>query len=115
MMKRVFWTSTGYVLGLGSSVWVQRRVRRTVQRYTPEQMLQQVADRTRDLTDRARQTVIDLREAATEGRAAMRESEIELHAEFGDRRPRHGGQARSMRDARPSPGATDAPLRPRQR
>ena len=113
-MKRVFWMSTGYALGLGSSLWVQRRVRRTVERYAPEQLRQQLVDRTRDLTDRARQTVIDLREAATEGRAAMRESEIELNAEFG-RRPRHSGQPRSMDDPRPSAGATRSPSRPRLR
>jgi uncharacterized coiled-coil DUF342 family protein len=93
-MKRVFWAGTGYLVGLGSSVWVQRRVRRTVDRYTPEQVRQhvgqqvrtqaeQVADRTRDLADRARQTVVDLREAAIEGRDAMRESEASLRAEFG--------------------------------
>jgi len=113
MMKRVFWTSTGYVLGLGSSVWVQRRVRRTVERYTPEQMRRQVADRTRDMTDRARRAVIDLREAAIEGREAMRDSEMSLNAEF-DRRPRHSGQPRSMDDERRSPGPRQAPLRPRQ-
>ena len=129
MMKRALWASTGYVLGLGSSIWVQRRVRRTIGRYTPEQMHRQLVDRSRDLTDRARQTVVDLREAATEGRAAMRESEIELHAEFGDRRPPHReqtrsraragqagtGQARSRSGQARSAGPDHAPLRPRRR
>jgi len=101
-MKRVFWASTGYALGLGSSLYVQRRVRLAVDRYTPEEVRRQVADRTRDLADRARRTAIDLREAAIEGRVAMRESESELRAEFDRPDSRHAGPARAMGGTRAS-------------
>ena len=101
-MKRVFWASTGYALGLGSSLYVQRRIRRTVERYTPEEVRRQMADRTRDLADRARRTVVDLREAAIEGRMAMRESESALRAEFDRPTTRHVGSARAIGGLRPS-------------
>jgi hypothetical protein len=82
-MKRIIWAFNGYVLGLCTSLWVQRRLRRTADRFTPEEIRRQMTERTRDIADLARRTVIDLRDAATEGRAAMRASELELEAEFG--------------------------------
>ena len=82
-MKRIIWAFNGYVMGLCTSVWFQRRLRRTADRFTPEEIRRQMTDRTRDIADLARRTVIDLREAASEGRAAMRDSELELRAEFG--------------------------------
>ncbi|NIR37937.1 MAG: hypothetical protein GWN79_13235 [Actinobacteria bacterium] len=81
-MKRTFWAGVGYTLGLGSSFWVQRRVRRTVERYTPEQVRIDLAVRGRRVADRARDVVVDLREAAQEGAAAMRREELHLRQEF---------------------------------
>lgn len=81
-MKRTFWAGVGYSLGLGSSIYLQRRVRRTVERYTPEQVRQDLAVRSRQVVDRARGVVVDLREAAQEGAAAMRREEDLLRDEY---------------------------------
>jgi hypothetical protein len=78
VFKRLRWTLLGALAGAGGSIWVGRRVRRTVGRYVPEQ-----------LRNDARQWLTgagdDLRAAIEEGRAAMRDREAELHARFADR------------------------------
>lgn len=81
-MKRLFWATTGYAAGIGTSIYVQRRVRRTVDRYAPEYMRQDVAARGRNAAERARGLVIDLRDAASEGIDAMRQHEDQLRDEF---------------------------------
>ncbi len=48
MFKRVVWTGVGYGLGLGSSVYVQRKVKKTVERYTPEHLRVEAAERSKD-------------------------------------------------------------------
>lgn len=82
-MKRVFWSSVGYAAGLGSSVYVQRRVRRAVAQYTPERVRHDVAVVGRQMADRARGVVVDLRDAAADGVETMRAREDELRREFG--------------------------------
>jgi hypothetical protein len=84
-MKRVFWSTVGYAAGLSTSVYVQRRVRRAVEYYTPEQVRRDVAVIGRQAADRARDVVIDLREAAAEGAEVMREREAELRSEYAPR------------------------------
>ena len=64
MFKRLFWLVVGFVLGLGSSWAVMRRVRRVATRYVPAEVV-----------DRWSGTV---RAAVGEGRAAMRSREAEL-------------------------------------
>lgn len=81
-MKRTFWTGVGYTLGLSTSFYVQNRVRRTVERYTPEQLRDDIAARGRAMADRAQDLVIDLRDAAREGAATMRDEERELRDRF---------------------------------
>lgn len=81
-MKRVFWGSLGYAAGISTSVYVQRRVRRAVEYYTTEQLRHDVQVRGRQVADRARDTVVELREAAADGMAAMRAREEELRREF---------------------------------
>jgi hypothetical protein len=88
-MKRVFWSGVGYAAGLGTSVYVQRRVRRAVDHYTPEQVRHDVAEKSRQVVGKAKDVVIDLREAASEGADAMRAREQELKNEFGGERDRH--------------------------
>ncbi|MEZ5244736.1 MAG: hypothetical protein R2707_06555 [Acidimicrobiales bacterium] len=90
-MKRVFWSTVGYAAGLGTSVYVQRRVRRAVEYYTPEQVRRDVAVLGRQAADRARDVVIDLREAAAEGAEAMREREAELRREYAPGVPGEAG------------------------
>ena len=95
-MRRIWWLGAGYAAGIGTAAWLRGKVRRTAHRYAPEQVRQAVADRSRAVGDRARQAVVDgsrnlgqqarrvshdLREAAAEGRDAMRRTESELRDE----------------------------------
>jgi hypothetical protein len=105
-MKRTVWTGVGYSLGLASSIYVQRRVRRTVERYAPEHVRQEVTDRSRLVADRAREIVVDLRDAAQEGAAAMRREESVLREEFSGARPAHRGTARAIEENRRSTGGS---------
>lgn len=95
-MRRTFWLGIGYSIGLGTSIYVQRRVRRTVDRYAPEQVRQDVVAKSRVVTDRARDVVIDLRDAAQEGVDAMRREKIDLLAEFAADEEFHAGPARGI-------------------
>ncbi|MDW3218851.1 MAG: hypothetical protein R8F63_09590 [Acidimicrobiales bacterium] len=81
-MKRIFWGAVGYGAGISTSVYVQRRVRRAVEHYTPEQIRHDVQVRGRQMADRARDVVVDLRDAAADGVATMRAREDELRREF---------------------------------
>ncbi len=74
MFKRLFWLIVGFLLGLGSSWAVMRRVRRTASRYVPT-----------DVVDRWSGTV---RAAVGEGRDAMKSREAELKSGIG----RNGGK-----------------------
>ena len=78
MFKRLFWLLTGIGFGFGVSFWMMRFVRSTIERYTPEKV-------SGDLAGAIRAFGADLRAAAEEGRAGMREREAELLAEL-DRR-----------------------------
>ena len=80
MFKRTFWFGAGAVAGLWSSVYVQRRVKRAAA-HLPERVQ-------REVSGAARRVGRDVRAAATEGRAAMREREVELQAQVDGRRPR---------------------------
>ena len=76
MPKRTFWTTVGMGLGFGSSYWVNRRVRRAVARYAPENLQEELAQSARGLG----RTV---RDAVAEGRLAMAEREAELRGDVG--------------------------------
>lgn len=69
MIKRLVWLLIGFVLGLGSSWTVMRRLRRAAQRYAPT-----------DVVDRWGGTV---RAAVAEGRDAMRTREAQLKTGLG--------------------------------
>ncbi len=75
MFKRLLWMTIGIGIGFGTSVWLMRFVRATIDRYRPER----VAD---DLAGALRRRGADLREALGEGRQAMREREAELRAQM---------------------------------
>src|SRR3954451_24884120 len=70
---------TGAAVGASSAFWVKRRVQRTIEHYLPDQVAHRAGASARNLG----RTV---RDAATEGRAAMRQREAELRAEV-DARP----------------------------
>jgi hypothetical protein len=78
MFKRLFWLLVGVGFGFGVSFWITRFVRSTIERYTPERV-------SSDLAGALKQFGNDLKEAAAEGRQAMKEREAELLAEL-DRR-----------------------------
>lgn len=78
MLKRLFWLLMGIGFGFGVSFWVMRFVRSTVERYTPERV-------SADLGVALKSFGADLRAAAAEGRAAMKEREVELRLELDSR------------------------------
>ena len=61
--------------------WLQKALRQTAQRYSPERV-------GGDLADSARRIGADVRKAIDEGREAMRKREAELRAELELRQPR---------------------------
>jgi hypothetical protein len=102
-MKRTFWTGVGYTLGIGTGWYVQRRVKTTVDRYAPEQVRADVADKSRQAVTKARDTVHDLRSAANEGLAAMKAEKADLLAEFASDEVLHTGPARAVQPGGRSP------------
>ena len=80
MFKRLFWLSVGLTAGFGSSFWLMRTVRRTVERLTPQRLSQ-------DAVAGARSVGAELKTALGEGRSAMHQREAELRAEI-ERRTR---------------------------
>lgn len=74
MFKRLLWFS----IGCGSSLWVMRTVRRTVERLAPQRL-------TQDAVAGAKAASSEIRAALDEGRQAMREREAELRAEIARR------------------------------
>ena len=79
MFKRLFWLLVGAGFGFGVSFWLMRFVKETMNRYSPERM-------SADLAGALRSLGADIREAAKEGAAAMREREAELRQELAPRK-----------------------------
>ena len=75
MFKRLFWLSVGLTAGFGTSFWLMRTVRRTVERLTPQRL-------TQDAVAGARSAGVEIKAALDEGRTAMRQREAELRAEL---------------------------------
>ncbi|HUQ62568.1 MAG TPA: hypothetical protein VM121_02295 [Acidimicrobiales bacterium] len=75
MFKRLFWLTSGAVIGVGSSFWVMRTIRQRISQYAPDRLADNVTTAARTARD-------DLRTALTEGREAMRQRESELRAEL---------------------------------
>lgn len=120
MFKRITWMGTGVAVGAGGAFWAKRKVEATVARYLPERVADRAATQARDLG----RTV---REAAGEGRDAMRQREQELRAQVEartfvgpvDRRPKPSGRPdptrAGARRAGRTPGAAAAPSTTRRR
>ena len=68
MFKRLFWLVVGFMLGLGSSWAVTRRLRRIAQRLAPADVVERWSG--------------NVRSAVAEGRTAMRTREVELKSSF---------------------------------
>ena len=75
MIKRAVWFGSGFTAGLAGSYWVKRAVRQRVERYAPEHLRHQAADRARDLRH-------DVLTAVNEGREAMRRHAEEMRADL---------------------------------
>jgi hypothetical protein len=71
MFKRARWLVTGAGIGFGTSVWLQRKVKRTAARYSPQRF-------SGELTRTVKGISTDVRAAVQEGREAMREREAAL-------------------------------------
>lgn len=76
MFKRLRWLVTGAGIGLGTSLWLQRKVKRTAARYSPQRF-------SGELTRTVKGISGDVRAAVTEGREAMREREAALRGTNG--------------------------------
>jgi hypothetical protein len=99
MPKRTFWLVTGVAIGAGSSMWAERRVRRTLHdaaaRLQPDALVVTAARGARQAafaTGRtarvgARTAGGRVRHAVAQGRGEMARCEEELWAELSDRRP----------------------------
>ncbi len=75
LIRRLVWFTSGATAGFGGAMWVRRRFRRAVRRYTPENV------RT-DASASVRRLGAGVRDAVAEGRSAMRDREAELRAEL---------------------------------
>ena len=80
MFKRFFWLTTGAGFGFGMSLWVQRTVKRTAARYSPQRV-------SGGLTRTVKGYAGEFRAAVDEGREAMRARETALKAVNGSRTP----------------------------
>ena len=78
MFKRLFWLTIGASFGFGLSFWLTRMIKQTMERYAPQRV-------SADLTSALRQFGQDLKDAAAEGREAMREHEAALRADLATR------------------------------
>jgi hypothetical protein len=99
--KRTFWLVTGAALGAGSSLWAERKVRRTVQsaaaRLQPDSLAVEVGRSARQVAGNAGGRV---RDAVSSGRDEMQRREEELWAELAAQRI----------DAEPPPRRLPAPI-----
>src|ERR1700686_386796 len=83
MPQRTFWLVTGAVIGAGSSLWAERKVRRTVEQATaklqPDALVAEVGRSARQAAGSAADRV---REAGSAGRGEMQRREEELWADL---------------------------------
>ena len=75
MLKRLFWLTVGFVLGVGSSWAVVRRLRRVAARFAPAELVERWGEGVESIGR-------DLRDAVSAGRGAMHEREAELREGF---------------------------------
>ena len=98
MFKRIFWMTTGVAVGASGAFWAKRKVEETVEQYLPEQVAIRAAASAKGLGTTVRQ-------AAVEGREAMRSTEAELRARV---------EARTFVGEAPKPEPAKAPTGPRR-
>lgn len=72
MPKRLFWMSSGYVAGATSSWWVQRKVKREVERMLPTNVRDEVTNRVTAVGDRALERTVQSPVTQTANRAIQK-------------------------------------------
>lgn len=73
MFKRIIWMGTGIAVGASGAFWAKRKAEEAIEQYLPEQVAVRAAATAKGLGTTVRQ-------AAAEGREAMRSTEAELRA-----------------------------------
>ncbi|MGH9095856.1 MAG: hypothetical protein ACRDWB_00365 [Acidimicrobiales bacterium] len=85
--KRPFWLAMGAAIGAGSSLWVERRIRRTVQdaarRLQPDALAVEIGKSAKQIAGSTSQRV---RSAVSVGRDEMRQHEEQLWQDLSERR-----------------------------
>jgi hypothetical protein len=83
MPKRTFWLVTGVAVGAGTSLWAERRLRRSVQqaaaRLQPDTLVAEMGRTARQAAESAGER---MRDALTSGRDEMQRREEELWADL---------------------------------
>jgi hypothetical protein len=83
MPKRTFWLVTGVAMGAGTSLWAERRLRRSVQqaaaRLQPDTLVAEMGRSARRAAESAGER---MRDALTSGRDEMQRREEELWADL---------------------------------
>jgi hypothetical protein len=74
MIKRVRWMGAGLAVGIGSSLWAQRKVKSVMARYTPAGLGGGAVNRVKVLPG-------EVKAALREGRSAMQDREAELRSD----------------------------------
>ena len=115
-MRRMWWLGVGYTGGLATAAWLRSKARAAAERYTPENVKDAVADRSREVAGWARQRASDgaglvareakrvaqdVRGAMADGLATMRETESELRE---DDEPAEAGEESAAGSKQDSPG-----------
>jgi hypothetical protein len=76
VLRRVRWLGAGVALGLGGSVWAQRKVKAATAKYRPGGLAGTAVEK-------AKAWPGEVRAAIGEGRTTMRQREAELRHEMG--------------------------------
>ncbi len=77
-MRRPLWLAAGAALGVGGTLWAERRLRRAAERLTPPSLAAEAGRSVRRLGDR-------VQAAVAAGREERERREAELWAELGER------------------------------
>jgi hypothetical protein len=101
VIGRPLWLAAGVAVGVGGTLWAERRVRRAVDRLVPESVATEAGRSVRRLGDRVQAAVVA-------GREARDRREEELWAELGGRPP-DAPQAPARSPGRARPAAPAAP------
>ena len=119
MPKRTIWLTAGVALGAGSTLWAERRVRRTIEqaaaKLAPDALVAEVGRTARHV---AESTGHRFRDAYSEGRNEMQRREEQLWSDLAKRGvaitadglPASAAPSGEMKKGRPSDTPTQTPI-----